>query len=338
MRHDLWRDRPLKYLVTGAAGFIGSHLVLELASQGHTVVAVDALIDTTYSAVIKKERWGLLNKVEGITLIEKDLTNGSLDQIVEPVDIVINEAAMPGLVKSWTDLKMYSDSNLVIVGEILKSIRKFPEKRLVQISTSSVYGKNAIGNETEKTEPYSPYGVTKLAAEKLIKAHEANFGLNYTILRYFSVYGPGQRPDMAYSIFIDKISRNLEIEVYGDGTHTRTNTYIDDCVRGTIDASQNAKIGEIYNLSGNQEISVMKTLEVLGEEIGNPPKVKFLPTRPGDQASTKGNTAKAFKDFGFESRIDIVKGLQNQVAAYKNKTLFGKEQMKRFIPGGDSNE
>jgi nucleoside-diphosphate-sugar epimerase len=324
----------LKYLVTGAAGFIGSHLALELVSQGHQVIAVDALIDTTYPASVKKERWNLLKNVQGIELIEKDLTNGLYDQILEPVDIVINEAAMPGLTKSWTDIKMYSDSNLVVVGEILKSMRKFPEKRLVQISTSSVYGKNAIGDEKEKTEPYSPYGVTKLAAENLIKAHAANFGLNYTILRYFSVYGPGQRPDMAYSIFIDKISRNLEFEIYGDGTHTRTNTYIDDCVRGTIEASQKAKNGEIYNISGKQEISVMKILELLEQEIGNQPRIKHLATRPGDQTSTKGNTIKAFKDFGYEPRIDVLQGLKNQVVAYKNKTLFDNARMRNFLPGG----
>lgn len=324
----------MKYLVTGAAGFIGSNLVLELVSHGHQVIAVDALIDTTYPASVKKERWNLLKKVQGIKLIEKDLTNGLLDEIVEPVDIIINEAAMPGLTKSWTDIKMYSDSNLVVVGEILKSMKKFPEKRLIQISTSSVYGKNAIGDEKEKTEPYSPYGVTKLAAENLIEAHAANFGLNYTILRYFSVYGPGQRPDMAYSIFIDKISRNLEFEIYGDGTHTRTNTYIDDCVRGTIEASQNAKSGEIYNLSGSQEISVMKILDILGQEIGNEPKVKHLPTRPGDQKSTMGTTTKAFKDFGYKPRIDILQGLRNQIFAYKNKNLFDDARMKNFLPDG----
>jgi UDP-glucuronate 4-epimerase len=329
--HVSERITSMKYLVTGAAGFIGSNLVLELVSQGHQVIAVDALIETTYSAEIKYARWEILKKVDGVEFIEKNLTIGALDEIIEPVDFIVNQAAMPGLMKSWSDIKMYSDSNIVIVGNILNSIKKFPGKRLVHISTSSVYGKSAVGDETTEAKPYSPYGVTKLAAEKLITAYRSNFELDFVILRYFSVYGPGQRPDMGYSIFIDKISQNIEFELYGDGSQTRTNTYIDDCVRGTVLASQNAKNGEVYNIAGKDEVSVSEALEILENEIGNKAKIKFLPTRPGDQTSTKGTTTKAFKDFNFLPRTSIKAGLKAQVAAYKTNSLFNAVKLNKLL-------
>ncbi len=312
----------MKYLVTGAAGFIGSHLVLELASRGHEVVAVDALLDTTYTSETKRKRWEVLKKTSGIHFIEKNLTEGPLDEILEQVDIIINEAAMPGLMKSWADIKMYSDSNLVVVGEILKSLRNMPKKRFIQISTSSVYGKNAVGNEKEETNPYSPYGVTKLAAEKLIAAHNSNYELDSVILRYFSVYGPGQRPDMGYSIFIDKMLNDSEISIFGDGKQTRSNTYIEDCIRGTILAAEHAKSGETYNLSGDESKSLLETLEIISDEIGNKPKLKFLPARPGDQISTKGDWSKAHRHFGYEPTTKLDFGLRTQVKTSINGTFF----------------
>lgn len=312
----------MRILVTGAAGFVGSHLVLELCRQGYEVHALDALLDTTYSSEIKKERWETLKKSCNASFYELDLRFDDLDDIVDSVDVVVNEAGMPGLMLSWTDIDLYSQCNFVALGKILESISRKKGKRLIQISTSSVYGSNAVGDEDQLLRPVSPYGVTKLSAEKLIEAYSFNSPLDYTILRYFSIYGPGQRTDMAYSIFLEKMITGEEIRVFGDGKQTRTNTYITDCVDGTILAINGGKRGEVYNISGGEEISVIEVLEILKNEVGISPRVVFSEKRPGDQTKTAGNYAKATGDFGYKPRIGIEQGLRLQAEAHLSKSFF----------------
>jgi nucleoside-diphosphate-sugar epimerase len=312
----------MRILVTGAAGFVGSHLVLELCKLGHEVHALDALLDTTYPSLVKKRRWEVLKKTCNASFHNIDLRYHNLDKLIDSVDVIINEAGMPGLMLSWVDIELYSQCNFVALGRILESITRSKGKRLIQISTSSVYGLNAIGDEGQTLKPVSPYGVTKLSAEKLIEAYSFNHGLDYTILRYFSIFGPGQRNDMAYSIFIEKMLAGEEIGIFGDGTQSRTNTFVSDCVAGTVLAITGGRSGEIYNISGGEEVSVLEVIEFLSVELGKSPKLAFLEKRPGDQSKTIGSYAKAKSDFGYQPIVGIELGLSLQVRSYLNKSFF----------------
>jgi len=300
-----------RILVTGAAGFVGSHLAVALAKLGHDVIALDCFLPDLYSADIKRERFEELSKHSTITRVVADLRSDDLSQI-GPVDVVINEAAMPGLTKSWEDLGLYIDNNLHALDRLIRATAGDHLQKFIQISTSSVYGRMALGGENSDTHPYSPYGVSKLAAEKLGFAHLDNFGLPFTVLRYFSVYGPGQRPDMAYHRFFDKAKTGESVTVYGDGTQRRTNTYIDDCVAATIAAIDRAEVGEAYNISGSQSASISEVLDLIREVTGEPLAVDYLPARPGDQKETRGDITKAREALGYEPTWSLRDGLSAQ--------------------------
>jgi len=298
-------------LVTGAAGFIGSRLAHTLAAQGHTIIALDCFLPDLYSADIKRERFEELLALDNVQGVVKDLRTDALDDLPE-VDVVINEAAMPGLTKSWGDLKLYVDNNLHALDRLIRHTTHNGLKKFIQISTSSVYGKVATGGEDSPTDPYSPYGVSKLAAEKLGLAHRDNFGLPFTILRYFSVYGPGQRPDMAYHRFLEKAKGGETLTVYGDGEQRRTNTYIDDCVQATIQAIDLADPGEVYNISGSQSTSINEALDTVRLVTGRDITVDYQPARPGDQRETRGDIRKAQEALGYQPSWTLADGLAKQ--------------------------
>ena len=178
-------------LVTGAGGFIGSALVRKLSSQGISVIAVDGLLGGLYPADEKTARFNELKNLPGVQALVLDLRTDDLDRIPANVTHVINEAAMPGLSLSWSDFDLYDSCNLGLVSRLIEQAKKWNLQKFVQISTSSVYGQNAVGDESQPKKPVSPYGVTKLAAENLALAHFYDSGFPVTILRYFSVYGPG---------------------------------------------------------------------------------------------------------------------------------------------------
>jgi nucleoside-diphosphate-sugar epimerase len=282
-------------LVTGAAGFIGSRLVEFLDLLGAKVIAVDALLETTYSAEEKIQRWQLLmSKLSSnVEFVEMDLRNSADVQTLPRVEIVFNLAAMPGLEKSWQDFEMYLSCNVTVTNNLIEYSKLNQVNRFVQASTSSVYGTFATGDENSMLRPTSPYGVTKLAAENLLLAHAQNFGLPYSILRYFSVFGPQQRPDMAFSIFANLIARDLEITIFGDGSQSRSNTYIDDVVISTIIAGYEPGFqNEIFNVCGNSELSVSEAVQIIGNSLKKMPKVKSGPERFGDQQKTRGDNSK----------------------------------------------
>jgi UDP-glucuronate 4-epimerase len=300
-----------RILVTGAGGFVGSHLAIALADQAHEVVALDCFLPDLYSADIKRERFAHLSHHDNVTSLALDLRTDDLGGI-GPVDVVINEAAMPGLTKSWEDLGLYIDNNLHALDRLIRATAGDHLQKFIQISTSSVYGRVAIGREDSETNPYSPYGVSKLAAEKLGFAHRDNFGLPFTVLRYFSVYGPGQRPDMAYYRFFEKAKSGEGVTVYGDGTQRRTNTYIEDCVTATIAAIDHAKVGEAYNISGLQSASINEVLDLMREVTGEELPVDYLPARPGDQKETRGDITKAQETLGYSPSWSLADGLTAQ--------------------------
>lgn len=313
----------MKILVTGAAGFIGSALLTELIHSGLDVKAIDCFLEDSYDSKVKIARANRIEQLFNVIIEEVDLRTDDLAPIFIDVDVVVNLAAMPGLIKSWSDFQLYVDCNLMAVDRML-NCKTFKPKKFIQASTSSVYGKFAVGNEESPCVPFSPYGVSKLAAENLIKAHSLNFGIDYTILRYFSVYGPSQRPDMAYAKFCESILRGKEITIYGDGSAVRSNTFISDCVSGTVKAINHVQANTTFNLCGTQEISVLEALDVIADELKIKPKVRFAEKRPGDQEKTKGDNLLAKQILGFQEVVPVREGLKIQAREFR-KSFFSEQ-------------
>ena len=314
----------MRILVTGAAGFIGSHLVEQLLSDGHEVVGVDAFIDY-YPRQVKEANLLAAAAHPNYRFVEADLRDADLDPLVEGTDAIINEAAMAGLVRSWDDLELYVSCNVLGLGRLIDAALRHRVERFVQISTSSVYGTNAVGDETQPTRPSSPYGVTKLAAEHLIDAHRQVHGLPAIVLRYFSIYGPRQRPDMAYHIFSEAMLQGRPITLFGDGEQTRSNTFVTDAVRGTIRALEAGVPGETYNIGGGEIISLRDAVEIIAAEVGVEPVLQIREARRGDQRHTAADTTRARQAFGYEPSVGAREGLRRQVAWHREQ---------QAMPGG----
>jgi UDP-glucuronate 4-epimerase len=302
----------MRVVVTGAAGFIGSHVSEAFLSAGHDVVGVDAFVDY-YPRAIKEENLRAIGDHPCFTFRELDLRSDPLDAVLDGADAVVNQAAMAGLMRSWSDLDLYVGCNILGLERLVAASRGAGIKRFVHASTSSVYGADAVGDESLPTNPVSPYGVTKLAAEHLLRAHLAAHGLPVVILRYFSIYGPRQRPDMAYHVFIEALLAGRPITVYGDGLQSRSNTYIDDCVSGTLAALERGEVGETYNIGGGQEITVQRAIEIISDATGATPEIRHEPARPGDQRRTVADIGKARAELGYEPTVAPHEGLRRQV-------------------------
>jgi len=303
----------VKVLVTGAAGFIGSAVTEELANQGHAVVALDALLAGLYPSAEKVARSQRLESNPNVDFYQLDLREADLSALPSGITHVIHEAAMPGLGLSWNDFALYESCNLTATARLIEAAAEWPLERFIQISTSSVYGKTAAGDETLALAPASPYGVTKLAAENLALAHWRDSAFPASVLRYFSVYGPGQRPDMAYRKFIAKALAGETITLFGTGEQTRSNTYVDDCVAATISALTRSSPGEIYNISGHEERSISEALGIIEAEVGRPLRIDQQPAARGDQLRTAGDSSKAQEKLGFTHTVTLESGLARQV-------------------------
>lgn len=303
----------MKCLVTGAAGFIGSHLCEKLLEQGHEVTGLDAFIPY-YAPALKEANLTQARAHARYRFEKRDLRTDGLDDVVADVEVIFHLAAMPGLAKSWTDFDLYSTCNIQATQRLLEAVRRAPQKlkRFIYISTSSVYGKYASGDESLPVKPISPYGVTKLAAEQLCRAFEESYQLPLVVLRYFSVYGPRQRPDMGYHIFIKALLKDEPIVVYGDGQQVRGNTYINDCTDVTIRAAQ-ARVGETYNVGGGETASVWDILGKLEKIAGKKAKVRQEAARPGDQRHTFADTTRLRRHLDWEPRTGLDEGLARQV-------------------------
>lgn len=308
-----------RVLVTGAAGFVGSHLCDALLALGHEVVGVDAFV-ASYPRARKEANLAAAREHPRFRLVEMDLVDGDLDAVLDGVDVVVNEAAVAGLPRSWSDTMSYARNNIVGLQRLLDAARRADLVRFVQASTSSVYGQHAVTDETGPTRPISPYGVTKLAAEHLLTAYQDEFGLPVVVLRYFSIYGPRQRPDMAYQIFIEHLLAGAPITVYGDGRQSRSNTYVDDAVRATVAAIDHGRVGEVYNVGGGEVLTLIEAIEVISELLGVVPDIAMRPRRVGDQRHTAADTAKAHRDLGYVPRTRARDGLAAQ-AAWARDTL-----------------
>jgi nucleoside-diphosphate-sugar epimerase len=303
----------MKCLVTGAAGFIGSYLCEQLLQDGHEVVGLDAFIPY-YPRPVKEVNLAAARAQRGFTFHELDLRTAELGQVLEGVDVIFHLAAMAGLTRSWTDFDLYESCNVVATHRLLEAAGQMSHLyRFLYVSTSSVYGRYASGDETMITRPISPYGVTKLAAEQLCRAHAEEKRLPLVVLRYFSVYGPRQRPDMGYHRFINCLLNGEPITVCGDGHQTRGNTYVTDCVAATL-AAVKAPVGEIYNVGGGETASVWDILNKLQTLTGHQAIIRSVPSREGDQRATVADTSRLSRHLGWQPLVGLDEGLAHQVA------------------------
>lgn len=298
--------------VTGAAGFIGSHVAEALLERGDEVVGVDAFIPN-YSRAAKERNVAAALLHPNYSLLELDLRTDDFTAVLDDVDAVINEAAMPGLLPSWSNLELYAGCNLLALGRLVTACLERGVDRFVHVSTSSVYGAEAVGDESLPLRPVSPYGVTKLAGDLLLLANVHRSQFPATIVRYFSVYGPRQRPDMGYHLFIEAMLDGREISVFGDGSQSRSVTFVSDCVAATVAALDFGRTGEIYNIGGGAEITVSEAISQIAVELGVEPRIRYEAERPGDQSHTRAETHKANQDLGYEPRVDPASGLRDQV-------------------------
>ena len=302
----------MKCVVTGAAGFIGSHLCERLLADGHAVTGIDCFTNYYPRSVKDRNLAGLVGRPH-FALREIDLSEGVPADVVAGAEWVFHLAAMPGLARSWTDFDFYARHNLTATQRLLESLKGSPTlKRMTYASTSSVYGKYASGDETLPTRPSSPYGITKLAGEQLCRVYEEEFGVPVVVLRYFSVYGPRQRPEMGYNLFIHAILTGKPITLTGDGLQVRGNTYVADCVEATIRATQ-AMPGEVFNLGGGELVTVLEVLRKLERITGKPAVVERHPPRKGDQLATGADVTKLFRHLGWKPTTSIDDGLAKQV-------------------------
>jgi dTDP-glucose 4,6-dehydratase len=302
----------MRLAVTGAAGFIGSHLVEAALRGGHEVVGIDGFIPY-YPREVKEANVEEARRSPRFRFVEADLRDADLGPLVADVDAVVHLAAMPGLPRSWSDFELYASCNLVATERLLEALRERPATRLVHVSTSSVYGEMGVGDETVPTNPISPYGVTKLAGEQVVRAFAATFGLRATILRYFSIYGPRQRPDMAYHRFIEALLAGRPVTVFGDGRASRTSTFVTDAVAATLAAVERAEPGTIYNIGGGEPITVLDAIHSIAQEIGTEPRIRFEAPRAGDQRHTAADISRARRELEWAPTVLPRDGLREQI-------------------------
>lgn len=307
----------MKALVTGAAGFVGSNIAKRLLSDGYEVVGIDSLTDY-YDPKIK---YANLRTIESpqFEFIEADLNVVDLTSSLDGVDFVFHQAGQPGVRKSWgSDFRIYTDANINATQRLLewaKTARNL--KRFVYASSSSVYGEaeSYPTLETHRPQPVSPYGVTKLAAEHLCSLYAANFAVPTVSLRYFTVYGPGQRPDMAFTRFVRSAVVGTAIEIYGDGNQVRDFTFVDDIVEANLKAAVvPSEPGSVFNVAGGSNVSVNEVLGILGQLNRIPLQVTYVQAVAGDVRRTAGSIDKISSILGWKPSIDLPTGLERHLS------------------------
>jgi UDP-glucuronate 4-epimerase len=304
-------------VVTGVAGFIGSHLAARLLEEGEKVLGVDCLTDY-YDVRLKRSNLELLLGHDRFRFEQLDLAVDDLRSLIADASCVYHLAAQPGVRKSWGDaFDTYVRNNVVATQRLLEAMRG-SGARIVFASSSSVYGDADRYPTPEATlpQPVSPYGVTKLASEQLVMAYRRSAGLDGRCVRYFTVYGPRQRPDMAFSRFITAARAGLPVEVYGDGEQVRDFTFVSDAVQATIHAGSIADPGEaVFNVGGGSRVTVRAVLATLGEILGGRVEIRELPPQPGDVRETGADLRLAAMTLGWHPVVSLDEGLRAQVAA-----------------------
>jgi nucleoside-diphosphate-sugar epimerase len=301
----------MNVLVTGAAGFIGSHLCGRLLDQGARVTGLDCFTDY-YPRPIKEANRATLTGRPGFSFVETTIQGADLARLLDGVTHVFHLAAQAGVRKSWgRDFQVYTVNNIEATQVLLEACVGRPIERLVYASSSSVYGDGAAipMREDALPQPVSPYGVTKLAAEQLCHLYAVNHGVPATSMRYFTVYGPRQRPDMGFHKFLRAVLQGKPISVFGDGEQTRDFTYVDDAVSATIAAAERGVPGRAYNIGGGSRVTVNQIVEMVGQVTGRAVRVERGPAQKGDMRDTYADTSLARADLGFSPSVSLLDGL-----------------------------
>lgn len=302
----------MKALVTGGAGFIGSHLSERLIDQGAEVVALDCFTDY-YARAIKESNLSGLRGRTGYRLVESSIADADLPALLDGVTHVFHLAAQAGVRKSWgREFQIYTSLNVDATQILLEACVGRPVERVVYASSSSVYGDETVLPMREEVplHPVSPYGVTKLAAEQLCYLYFVNHRVPTVALRYFTVYGPRQRPDMGFHRFLTAILDDRPVLQYGDGLQTRDFTFVADAAAATHAAAVQGVPGRVYNIGGGSRVSLRDVFELLGSVTGRAVRIDREAPQKGDMRDTYADTALARADLGFQPSVTLEEGLR----------------------------
>ena len=302
----------MKALVTGGAGFIGSHLSERLLGQGAEVRAIDAFTDF-YPRPLKEKNLDNLRGRAGYEFVEGDLRALDLPKLLDGVTHVFHLAAQAGVRRSWgAEFQVYTGLNIDSTQRLLEACVGKPIERLVYASSSSVYGDDvAIPMvETAVPQPVSPYGVTKLAAEQLCYLYYFNYKVPTVSLRYFTVYGPRQRPDMGFNRFFSAILDGRPLVQFGDGLQTRDFTFVADAAKATADAAVRGVPGRVYNIGGGSRVSLREVFDLIARVSGRQVTIDHQPAQKGDMRDTYADTTRARADLGFAPSVTLEEGLR----------------------------
>jgi UDP-glucuronate 4-epimerase len=310
-----------RYVVTGCAGFLGSHLTETLLRRGDDVIGIDAFTDY-YPRGLKESNIAEAQGQLGLSITEVDLSEGALAPLLDGVEGVFHLAAQPGVRGSWGDTFAHYVRDNILATQRLFEAAAPAGARVVMASTSSVYG-NAEAYPTREDalpRPISPYGVTKLACESLARTYAECFGLETVALRYFTVYGPRQRPDMAFARVISALLDGKPFHVYGTGEQSRDFTYVDDAVAATIAAMEGGPAGTVYNVGGGSETTLRDAIALCERLAGRRLDVVYEATARGDVRRTAADTSLIRSELGWSPRVSLEKGLHAQLAAARAAT------------------
>lgn len=305
-----------KVLVTGVGGFIGSHLTEALLDRGLEVLGIDQFNDY-YDPALKRQNASAFGDRPNFTLIDGDIQTQDWETLLVGVDAIFHQAAQAGVRASWgAGFRDYTERNInatQILLEAAKSVSGL--QRFVYASTSSVYG-NAETMPTPETlcpQPVSPYGITKLAAERMGWLYHQNFDVPFTALRYFTVYGPRQRPDMAFHKFYKAALEDRAIPIYGDGQQTRDFTFVADAVAANLAAAEVPEaVGEVFNIGGGSRVVLMEVLATMEAIVGHPIRRDHQGRAMGDARHTAADVSKARKLLGYEPKVSLKEGLARE--------------------------
>ena len=302
----------MKALVTGGAGFIGSHLSERLLDHGAEVIGLDCFTDY-YPRPLKESNVAALRARPGYRLVESTIADADLPALLDGVTHVFHLAAQAGVRKSWgREFQIYTTLNVDATQILLEACVGLPIERVVYASSSSVYGDEATLPMKEEVplHPVSPYGVTKLAAEQLCHLYFVNHQVPTVALRYFTVYGPRQRPDMGFNRFFTAILNDRPLAQYGDGLQTRDFTYVADAAWATHTAAVRGVPGRVYNIGGGSRVSLKEVFDLFGKITGRKLRIDLQPSQKGDMRDTYADTTLARTDLGFQPSVNLEEGLR----------------------------
>ncbi len=305
----------MRCLVTGAAGFVGSHLVERLLADAHDVVGIDCFLDY-YPRAVKEKNLARARNNPRFQFVEGSLLSADLPALLRGVHWIFHQAGQAGVRASWGNyFQTYTDNNVLATQRLLEAARATTGiERLVYASSSSVYG-NAESYPTHEgmlPQPVSPYGVTKLAAEHLMCLYASEFGVPTVSLRYFTVFGPRQRPDMAFHRFARAALERRQIEIYGTGEQSRDFTFVSDIVQANILAAERGRSGGVYNIGGGTQATVNQVLEFIGSIVGALDVVR-KPKLAGESLHTGADTTRAQRDLGYRPAVPLFEGIRREV-------------------------